>query len=205
MNDSNDSIGPEIKKYIDDLIDGKIEERIGCIENKIEECLAKIKENSKRGVSERATIVVFSGDFDKLFAAFIIATGSVAMGLDVSMYFTFWGLAAIKKGKVFAGKSISEKMIAAMFPSGPDRTGTSKMNMLGMGPVFFKSLMKKNHAETLPDLIDMAQEMNIRMVGCEMSMDIMGIKKDELLDGIEYGGVATYLGDASDSKITLFI
>jgi peroxiredoxin family protein len=77
--------------------------------------------------------------------------------------------------------------------------------MLGMGPVFFKSLMKKNHVETLPDLIDMAQEMSIRMVACEMSMDIMGIKKNELLDGIEYGGVATYLGDASDSKITLFI
>ena len=205
MDNSKDLIGPEIKQYIDDLIDRKIEGRFACIESKIEECLIQIKDNRKRGVSERATIVVFSGDFDKLIAAFIIATGSVAMGLEVSMYFTFWGLAALKKGKIYAGKSIPEKMIAVMFPSGPESTGTSKMNMLGMGPVFFKSLMKKKNVETLPDLIDMAKEMDVRMVACEMSMGIMGIKQDELLDDIEYGGVATYLGDASDSKITLFI
>jgi len=123
----------------------------------------------------------------------------------VSMFFTFWGLTALKKQTVYAKKSVPEKMISMMMPGGPASVGTSQMNMMGMGPAFFKMLMKKNNVESLPDLIEMAQDLEVKMVACQMSMGIMGITKDELLDEISYGGVATYLADAGDSKITLFI
>ena len=142
---------------------------------------------------------------DKLIAAFIISTGAVAMGMDVSMYFTFWGLTALKKKTIIKGKPITEKLMGILLPSGPAHVGTSKLNMLGMGPMFFKYVMNKKNIETLPDLISLASEMGIRMVGCQMSMEVMGITREELIDGLDYGGVTTYLTDASDSKLTLFI
>ncbi len=198
-------IGPDVKKYINELIDLKMEEKLQELEDSVKGHLEKIKGTAAGPSAEKVTIIVFSGDFDKLIAAFIIATGAVAMEMEVSMFFTFWGLTAIKKKTVFSKKTFSEKMIAAMLPLGPDQVGTSKMNMLGMGPAFFKMLMKKQNVETLPNLIEMAGEMDVKMVACEMSMNVMGIQHDELLDGIEYGGVATYLEEASSSEITLFI
>jgi peroxiredoxin family protein len=96
-------------------------------------------------------------------------------------------------------------MIAAMLPAGPHRVGTSNMNMLGVGPAFFKTIMRKKHVQLLPELIETASDLGVRLVACQMSMDIMGITREELLDGVEYGGVAAYLGDASDSRVTLFI
>jgi len=187
--------GSTLERDVEELIDQKLEEALGDLRARIEEAR----------VSDRATLVVFSGDMDKLMAAFIIATGAAAMGLEVSMYFTFWGLTAVKKTPIFKGKSIPERMMAAMLPSGPRHVGTSKMNMLGMGPLFFKMMMKKKNVETLPDLISLARELGVRMVACQMSMDVTGIQREELMDGLDYGGVATYLGDASDSKVTLFI
>ena len=92
-----------------------------------------------------------------------------------------------------------------MIPSGPGSVGTSRLNMMGMGPAFFKMLMKQNHVETLPDLVALAKDLEVKMIACKMSMGVMGIHEDELVDDIEYGGVATYLGDSSDSKLTLFI
>ncbi|MDH5671224.1 MAG: DsrE/DsrF/DrsH-like family protein [Myxococcales bacterium] len=189
---------PKTLAYIDAYVEDALGERLKALDQRIEEL-------AEGQLSDRATIVVFSGDFDRLMAAFIIATGAVAMGFEVSMYFTFWGLTALKKETRYKGKGILEKMVSVNLPGGPDSVGTSKMNMMGMGPLFFKALMKKNHVETLPDMIDLAREMEVRMVACQMSMGVMGIEKEELIDGIDYGGVATYLGDGTDSKITLFI
>jgi peroxiredoxin family protein len=142
---------------------------------------------------------------DKLLAAFVIATGAASTGMEVSMYFAFWGLTALKKKTVFRNKSITEKLMALMLPCGPDHLSISKMNMMGMGPAFFKYIMKKKNISDLPELMNAAREMGVRMVACQMSMDVMGIKKDELLDGLDYGGVSTYLADARESSITLFI
>ncbi len=151
------------------------------------------------------SLLVFSCDMDKLLCAFIIAAGAAAMGMQVSMYFAFWGLVAVKKKTTFSKKSLSKKMLAAMLPSGPRRVGTSKMNMLGIGPAFFKMLMKKEKVHSLPELIDEVRELGVKLVACTMSMGVMGMKEEELLDDLEYGNVATYLEEASKSEVTLFI
>ena len=160
--------------------------------------MARLQEGA---LANRATIVVFSGELDRLMAAFIIATGAAAMGLEVSMYFTYWGLSAIKKKPSFEGKNLAEKALTFCLPAGPERVPTSRMNWLGVGPKFFLHLMKLHNVESLPSLVDLAQEMEVRMVACQMSMGILGIKPEELRDNLEFGGVATYLGDATDSKL----
>jgi peroxiredoxin family protein len=198
-------IDPALVSLVDELVSKRIDRQLEDIRTQIAEALDCAKAAESAAVSDRVTMVVFSGDLDKLMAAFIVATGAAAMGMEVSMFFTFWGLAAVKKKAQYKGKPLTEKMMAVMLPSGPDRVGTSKMNMLGLGPAFFKMIMGKKKVQSLPELIELAREMEVKMVACEMSMDVMGIKREELIDGLEYGGVATYLGDASDSKVTLFI
>lgn len=172
---------------------------------RIERLESEVTALKKQVLSDRATIVVFSGELDRLMAAFIIATGAAAMGLEVSMYFTYWGLAALKNAPSYEGKTFPEKALTALLPKGPEGVPTSRMNWLGMGPKFFHHLMKVHNVESLPSLIEVAEEMGIRMVACQMSMGIMGIREEELREGLEYGGVATYLGDATDSKMTLFV
>lgn len=155
----------------------------------------------------KKTIIVFSGDFDRVFAAFIIANGAAAMGDDVTMFFTFWGLNALRKPKkqAVSGKSGLQKMFAAMMPRGPEKLRLSHMNFAGAGPVMFKKVMKQENVMPLNELIDSAREMGVRMVVCTMSMDVMGLKEEELVDGLEFGGVAAYLGDADEANVNLFI
>ena len=173
-----------------------LEERLAELEKKVGALAARVP-------SDRVTLVCFSGDFDKLVTSFIIATGAAAMGSHVSMFFTFWGLNVLKKENQFAGKSITAKMLAAMMPAGA--AGTSRMNMLGIGPAFFKFLMREKKVASLEELVTLAFEMDVRMLACSTSMELMGIRREELMDGVELGGVATYLQDACDSRATLFI
>jgi peroxiredoxin family protein len=203
--DPTAEIDPKLEALIEGIVDRKLAEALGDVHTRLDDAFDRLKQVEEEAIAQRVTIVVFSGEFDRLMAAFIIANGAVAMGMEVAMYFTFWGLTALKKETTFAGKSIPEKMVSLMMPTGPGAVGTSRMNFLGMGPLFFKMLMKQNHVETLPDLIAVARELEVKMIACQMSMGVMGIKKEELLDDLEYGGVATYLGDASDSRVTLFI
>ena len=179
--------------------------RVAALEEAVAALTARVAAAERRGVSDRATIVVFSGDMDKLMAAFIIASGAATMGLDVTMYFTFFGLTALQRTTTYGGKTVPEMMVAAMLPSGPATAPSSRLNMLGMGPLFFKHIMRTNNVATLEDLIRTARELGVKLVACQMSMGVMGIKEAELLDDIAYGGVATYMEDASDSKVTLFI
>lgn len=155
--------------------------------------------------TKEVTIVVHSGDFDKLMAAFIIATGAAASGKQVSMFFTFWGLNALKNGKRIGGKNALERMTGWMTPHHPDSTPSSRMNMFGMGPRFFRALMKRNHVAPLSEMIDTARQLGVRLIACQMSMGIMGIRETELVEEIDYGGVATYLCDAGNAKLNLFI
>jgi peroxiredoxin family protein len=155
---------------------------------------------------EKSTIVLFSGEMDKAIAAFIIANGAAAYDHEVTIFFTFWGLNALRKDKVVpTKKGFLERMFAKMMPRGVNKMGLSKMNFGGMGPKMIKHVMKKHNVLTLPQLIELAQEQGVKLVACTMTMDLLGLQKEELLDGIEYAGVGAYLGDATDAKVNLFI
>ncbi|UJF35665.1 DsrE/DsrF/DrsH-like family protein [Paenibacillus hexagrammi] len=155
---------------------------------------------------EKSTIVLFSGELDKAIAAFIIANGAAAYDHEVTIFFTFWGLNALRKDEsAFVKKGWLERMFAKMMPRGADKLGLSRMNFGGIGPKMIKHVMKKHNALTLPQLIELAQEQGVKLVACTMTMDLLGLQQEELLDGIEYAGVAAYLGDAADAKVNLFI
>lgn len=157
--------------------------------------------------TSKKTIIVFSGDFDRVFAAFIIANGAAAMGDEVTMFFTFWGLNALRKPtkQATTGKSGLQKAFAAMMPRGVDKLRLSHMNFGGAGPKMFKTVMRQQNVMQLNELMDSARELEIKMVVCSMSMDVMGLKEEELIDGLEFGGVASYLGDADEANVNLFI
>lgn len=155
---------------------------------------------------EKTTIVLFSGDMDKAIAAFIIANGAAAYDHEVTIFFTFWGLNTMRKDEVVkTNKGLLEKMFGWMMPRGANKLGLSKMHMMGMGPKMIKRVLKKHKALTLPQLIELAQEQGVKLVACTMTMDLLGLQQEELIDGMEYAGVAGYLGDAVDAKVNLFI
>ncbi|MBK5252500.1 MAG: DsrE/DsrF/DrsH-like family protein [Peptostreptococcaceae bacterium] len=157
-------------------------------------------------MTDKKTLVVFSGDMDKVMASLIIANGAAAMGSEVTMFFTFWGLNTLRKAKkIKIKKDFMEKMFGFMMPRGPEKMGISKMNFGGIGAKMMKDMMKKKNVNSLPELIESAQMMGVKMIACTMSMDVMGIREEELIDGIELGGVATYLGEAEEGNVNLFI
>jgi len=152
------------------------------------------------------SMVVFSGELDKALASFIIANGAAAMGRKVTMFFTFWGLNVLRKEEhVPVKKNFMEKMFGAMMPRGINKLKLSKMNMGGMGSAMMKKIMKDKNVDSLEALIKQAQNNGVRMVACTMSMDVMGIKEEELIDGVDYAGVATFLSAAEKSDASLFI
>ena len=152
------------------------------------------------------TFVVFSGDLDKTIAAFIMANGAAAMGRKVTIFFTFWGLNILRKPqKVNVKKSLIERMFGAMMPRGTLKLGLSRMNMGGMGAKMIRGIMKEKGVSSLEELMQDALSHGVRLVACQMSMDIMGIKQEELIDGVELGGVATFLGSGEQSDMSLFI
>lgn len=154
----------------------------------------------------KKTIIVFSGDLDKVLAAFIIANGAAAMGDDVTMFFTFWGLNVLRKSeKINVKKNFLQAMFGWMMPKGPDKLGLSKMNFGGLGAPLMKKVMKQQNVSSLPELISSAQDLGIKMIACTMSMDVLGFAREELIDGLEFAGVATYLAEADESNVNLFI
>lgn len=191
--------------YIDKSVTAKVTEKLNAVQEQLDQIRAQCQNAAASQSGNRATLVTFSGDMDKLIAAFIIATGAASMGMEVSVYVTFWALAALKKKTCFKGKPFTDILTALMLPSGPAHLSTSKMNMLGAGPAFFGYVMKKKNVASLTDLISLAREMGVRIIACQLAMEVMGIEREELIDGLDFGGVATYLADARDSKVTLFI
>ncbi len=154
------------------------------------------------------TMVVFSGDLDKILAAFIIANGAAVMDIPVSMFFTFWGMNVLRREgpvELKSPKTMMEKMFGRMMPKGPNKLTLSKMHMCGMGTMMMKKEMVKKNVYDLPKLIKTAQDQNVRLIACTMSMDIMGIKKEELMDGVSFGGVGTFIDSADKGNMTLFI
>lgn len=137
---------------------------------------------------EKATIVVHSGDMDKIYSALIIANGALSMGMEASLYFTFWGLQRLQKG-------------------GLEKGSLSKMNMMGIGKKMIKDRMEKANVVSLEKLIKDFKELGGKIIACEMTMEIMGVKKEDLRQDLidDYGAVGTYINEARESKITLFI
>ena len=158
-------------------------------------------ENSKNG----QTIVVFSNDLDKALASFIIANGAKSSGKDVTMFFTFWGLNVLRKKNITVKKSFIDKMFGFMMPKGADKLTLSKMNMGGLGSLMMKQVMKNKNVLSLKELIEQAQNQGVKFIACQMSMDVMGIQKEELIDGVEIGGVAKYIAESNNSNSNLFI
>ena len=165
--------------------------------------LSKAQEGVLHETKDGATMVVFSGDMDKVLASMIIASGAAAMGKNVTIFFTFWGLSALKKRAI--KKRGMAKMFDMMLPKGAQSMPISSMNMGGMGAKMMKHIMKEKNVDSLETMIGKASDLGVKFVACTMSMDIMGIEKAELYDFVEYGGVATYLGDSEASNLNLFI
>jgi peroxiredoxin family protein len=155
---------------------------------------------------KKTTIVLFSGDYDKAMAAYIIANGAAAYDHEVTIFHTFWGLNALRKEELVpVKKNFIEKMFGKMMPRGANKLPLSNMNMAGIGPKMIKDIMKKHNVQSLPSLIEMAKEQDVKLVGCQMTVDLLGLKHEEMIDGIEYAGVGAYLGDASEGNVNLFI
>lgn len=153
------------------------------------------------------TLLVFSGELDKLLAAFTIANGAAASGLTVSMFFTFWGAAALKTRTTMRGKPLVERAFGMLLPGGLGRRALSRLDMVGAGRFLMGREMKRKNISALPALIDQAAGLGIQIYVCEMSMDLMGIRREELIDypGLQYCGAVKFADLAASGNTTLFI
>ena len=153
------------------------------------------------------TLVVFSGDLDKLMAGFIIATGAAASGMKVNMFFTFWGLKLLQKeGSKTKALGWMRKMFSFMVKPGPEKRPISRLNMLGMGSLMMKKIMKKNNMPDLKSMLSMAHDLGVKMTACSTSMGVLGIAKETLIPEVtNVAGVTSFLADAKESSSTLFI
>ncbi len=174
--------------------------------------VAKIQKGAGKPAAESAalgknkTMVIFSGDLDKAIAGCIIANGVIASGREASMFFTFWGLNLLRKNDhVHVNKNLIERMFSWMMPRGTKKAKLSQMHMAGLGTAMIKGIMKKKNVDSLPEMLQMAIDNGVRIQACQMSMDLMGIKREELIDGIEVVGVATMLASSDDSNGVIFI
>ena len=179
--------------------------RIQVLEEKLRDLEERLAHVEGQGAEDRVALVVFSGDLDRVLAAFVIATGAAAMGQEVSMFFTFWGLSVLKKETRLSGKTLFQRMMALMSPRSSKNLPVSRMNYFGVGARMLRSMMKQKNVSSLEEMISLARELGVRMIACEMSRDLMGIEEAELIAGLECGGVASFLADSLKSRTSLFI
>ncbi|GIV07061.1 MAG: hypothetical protein KatS3mg017_0263 [Fimbriimonadales bacterium] len=178
---------------------------LSALQEQIQQLQAQVDALRAQSPENRLSMVVFSGDLDRVLAAFVIASGAAASGMEVSMFFTFWGLTALRQKRESRGKTFFQRLMGWMTPVGTRGLGVSKMNFGGIGAKMLRAMMRQQGVPQIEEMAQMARDLGVRIVACQMSMDVMGIHKEELVDGIEVGGVATFLGDATKSKATLFI
>jgi peroxiredoxin family protein len=155
---------------------------------------------------KKLAMVVFSGDMDKLVAAFSIAGGAAASNMDVTMFFTFWGLRALKKKNIRTGRSFLGRLFGFFSGGDIDKSAPSKMKFFGIGSWMFKKMMKAKHIPSLGEMRQLAVEMGVRMYGCQMSMEVMEIPRESMIDEVaQCVGVAFFLEQAEQADISLFI
>ncbi len=184
-----------------------LEKQIQQLQAQIDELKQRLDEQEEVN-KDKLAMVVMSGDLDKILAAMIIAVGAAAMDTEVSLFFTFWATAALRDPKKrVKGKDFMGKMFGMMLPKGRNKLKLSKMNMFGIGPKMIKGLMKKKNVYSLDDLFAQAADLGVKIYICEMSMDLMGFKKEEMIDypNLELAGVATFLAEANESRMQLFV
>ncbi len=183
-----------------------ITQEAGVITARIQKGSAGQQKSAPPKARNNKTLIVFSDDLDKALASFVIANGAASTGHKVSMFFTFWGLNILKKqNKPSTKKDFVSRMFGMMLPKSSKGLKLSKLNMMGMGSSMMRGIMKKKNIDSLESLISQAHESGVEFIACNMSLDVMGISADELIDGVELGGVATYLEKAEDSGVNLFI
>lgn len=155
----------------------------------------------------KVTLVVFSEDMDKVMAAFNIAIGAASMGIEATMFFTFWGINVLKRsGRSSKPKGFIRSMLSMMSPPSAHKLPLSKLNMLGMGPFMMKKLMKQYKMPDVPEMISLAKRSGVTLIACTTTMELMGVSKDQLIDEVDkVAGVATYLSKASEANINLFV
>jgi NADPH-dependent 2,4-dienoyl-CoA reductase/sulfur reductase-like enzyme/peroxiredoxin family protein/TusA-related sulfurtransferase/rhodanese-related sulfurtransferase len=159
-----------------------------------------------RSVGKEATFIVFSDDLDKALASFILANGAAALGKKVTMFFTFWGLSVIRRrDRVPGAKDFMSRMFGLMLPRGSQGLALSHNNFAGLGPAMMRKRMKQKQVDQLDTMIAAALGAGVHMTACQMSMDLLGISREELIGGVEVGGVATYFEAASSANVNLFI
>ncbi|MFH0778305.1 MAG: DsrE/DsrF/DrsH-like family protein [Candidatus Eisenbacteria bacterium] len=157
--------------------------------------------------ASKVTVVVFSGDMDRAMAAFNIAVGAVSMGMEATMFFTFWGINILKRrGSKSGARGFIRKMLSMMMPPGPHKLPLSKLNMLGMGPFMMRKLMKQYKMPGVDEMLVLAKKSGVKLIACTVTMDLMGVSKDQLIPDVDsFAGVATYLGEASQANVNLFV
>jgi peroxiredoxin family protein len=155
----------------------------------------------------KKTFIVFSDEMDKVLAGFVLANAAAAMDDEVTMFFTFWGLNVLRKKHPphVNGKTGLQRMFGVMMPHGPSHLPLSHMNFAGVGPKLMSKAMQHQHVASIDEMIETAREQGVKFVACTMSMDVMGIKEEELIDGIECAGAASYLAEADEANLNLFV
>lgn len=173
----------------------------------IEALRQEVSELRERTPQDKAAIIVFSGDLDRLLASLVLATGAATAGLETTMFFTFWGLSALKKkgAGTLSGKSLKEKMFAMMTPASTESMGVSNLNFFGIGATMLRSMMKEKNVSSVEEMMALARELGVKMIACTMSMDVMGIERQQLADDIELGGVAAFMAEAAHARVSLFV
>ncbi len=170
--------------------------------------LTKKVEKLEKNRKDQLSIAVVSGDLDKVLAAMVISLAAAAMDTQVKLFFSFWSLSALRDPKKSPkGKDFISKMFGIMLPKGKDKLALSNMNMVGMGPMMIKMLMKKQNVMSLGEMFKQAGELGVEITVCEMSMGLMGFKKEEFIDypNLRFAGAATFVADAGESSMQLFI
>jgi peroxiredoxin family protein len=200
------------------LLSSGLENRLLALENEVRALAQGAREQGARldqtselvrgaGQQEKLSLIVFSGSLDRLIAAFVLATGAAAMGMQVSMFFTFWGTAALRREQVRVKKTLLERMFGWMLPKGVKKLPLSQMNMAGGGPAMIRYVMKKNGVASVEEMIELSKELGVELNVCSMSMDLLGMKAEELIEypGRTFCGVAKFLETAAPGKITMFV
>lgn len=178
--------------------------RLLALEAELAELGATVKATGRQ---DKLSLIVFSGSLDRLIAAFVLATGAAAMGMQVSMFFTFWGTAALRREHVRVRKNFLARLFGWMLPRGVKQLPLSQMNMAGGGPAMIRYVMKKNGVASVEEMVELCKELGVELNVCTMSMDLLGICPDELIDypNKSFCGVAKFLETAAPGKITLFV
>src|SRR6187402_2604092 len=198
---------------------GDVSARISALENELITLRASAQEQQaaleqltgaarlNAGQTDKLSLIVFSGSLDRLIAAFVLATGAAAMGMQVSMFFTFWGTAALRRDAASVKKTWLERMFGWMLPKGSRKLPLSQMHMAGGGPLMIRHIMKKKGVASVEEMIELSKELGVELNVCTMSMDLLGMKEEEIIDypGKSYCGVAKFLETAAPGKLTMFL